>query len=170
MLNKTRLSCALIAAVGIGSTAASAEDGAHRADLLKALPAATVTLQRGLTAASAQGTLLSAKFEVDEGHLQLSVYTAKGGAYSEVIVDHVSGKIAKSEAIDEAEDLTAAKAQAAAVAKGSKPLATAVDKAEQESTGYRAVSVVARMHQKHAVARVELVKGKQFKVVSESLE
>jgi len=170
MLTKTGLSYALVAAIGFVSAAVNAEGGDQHHELLKVLPAATVTLQQGLTAASAQGTPLSAKFEIDEGHLQLSVYTAKGSVYSEVVVDHVTGKIAKSAAISEAEDMMAAKSQFAAVAKGTKPLTTAIDKAEQTLAGYRAVSVVARNWQKHSVAVVELVKGKNFKLMTESLE
>ncbi len=46
----------------------------------------------------------------------------------------------------------------------------AVDKAEQESAGYRAVSVTPMLKQHHAVAMVTLVKGTQFKSASESLE
>jgi len=46
----------------------------------------------------------------------------------------------------------------------------ATDKAEQESAGYRAVSVVPILKQHHAVAMVTLVKGTQFKSMSEPLE
>jgi hypothetical protein len=47
---------------------------------------------------------------------------------------------------------------------------TAVDRAEEESAGYRAVSAVSVLKQHHAVAMVTLVKGTQFKSLSESLE
>jgi hypothetical protein len=40
---------------------------------------------------------------------------AKGTDYSEVVVDHNTGKVAKSEAITTGDDLTAAKAQAEAM-------------------------------------------------------
>jgi hypothetical protein len=54
----------------------------------------------------AQGTAISAKFELDDQkQLQLSVYTMKGNAFSEVVVDHKTGKIAKTEPITEGEDL-----------------------------------------------------------------
>jgi len=148
MLNKTRRMFGLLAALCTSSGALSAEGASKHADLIRALPAATITLQLGLTAAAAQGQPLSAKYEVEGGLLQLSVYTAKGGSYSELVVDHRTGKVTRAVT----------------------PLAIAVQKAEQASRGYRAVSVIARRHQQHAVAIVELLKGKQFKTVSESLE
>jgi hypothetical protein len=57
-----------------------------------------------------------------------------------------------------------------AMAKATTTLKAATDKAEQESAGYRAVSVVPMLKQHHAVAMVTLVKGAQFKSVSEPLE
>jgi hypothetical protein len=170
MLNKTRLMCGLLAALCASTGALSAVGGAKHADLLKALSAAKITLQQGLTAAALQGQPISSEYEVEDGHLQLSVYVVKGGSYSEFIVDHMTGKVTKAEAITEGDDLAAAKSQAAAIAKSVTPLAAALEKAEQASAGYRAVSVVARRHQRHAVAIVELHNGKQFKTVSESLE
>ena len=61
-----------------------AEDDAA---LIKALGSAKVSLQQGLTASQKEGQPISAKFELEDGKLQLSVYTAKDGKYSEVIVD-----------------------------------------------------------------------------------
>ena len=97
-----------------GSLAWSEEDEATGAAVAKYLPSAQVTLQQGLAAAESQGQPISGKFEVDEGHFQLSVYTARGGKFSEVIVDHVTGKIAKSEAITGGDDLADTKKQMAA--------------------------------------------------------
>jgi hypothetical protein len=72
--------------------------------------------------------------------------------------------------LSDAGDVAAAKKQVAAMAKATTTLKAAVDKAEQELAGYRALSVVAVFKQHHAVAMVTLVKGPQFKSVSESLE
>ena len=63
-----------------------------------------------------RGEPISAKFEIVEGRLQLSVYAVKGGKLFEVIVDHNSGKVVKAEPITESEDLTAAQSQSAAMA------------------------------------------------------
>lgn len=123
-----------------------------------------------MTAGESKGQPLSGKFEVDEGHFQLSIYTAEGAALQEVIVDFTTGKIVKTEPLSEADDLAAAKKQVAAMAKATTTLKAATDKAEQESAGYRAVSVVPILKQHHAVAMVKLVKGTQFKSMSEPLE
>ena len=165
---------AAILALGVigptGSVAWSDEDEASGAALAKHLPAAKVTLQQGLTAAESQGKPISGKFEVDEGHFQLSVYTAQDGKYSEVLVDHNTGKVAKTEAITEGDDLADAKKQVEACAKSKKSLGSAVDQAEQASAGYRAVSVTPKLSSGHAVAVVTLLKGTQVKSVSEPLE
>lgn len=107
-----------------------------------------------------QGQPISGKFEVDEGQFQLSVYTAQGSAFQEVIVDYTTGTVAKSGPLD-----AAARQQMAAMAKARTSL-TATDKAEQEN----AVSVTPILKANHLVARLTLVKGAQFKSVSESLE
>lgn len=46
----------------------------------------------------------------------------KGNGFSEVIVDHKTGKVAKAEPITGGEDLTAAKAQSEAMAKAKRSL------------------------------------------------
>ena len=107
---------------------------------------------------------------MEDGHFQLSVYTAQDGKFSEVLVDHNTGKVAKTEAITEGDDLADAKKQVEACAKSKKSLGSAVDQAEQASAGYRAVSVTPKLRSGHAVAVVMLLKGTQVKSVSEPLE
>ncbi|MBI3319127.1 MAG: hypothetical protein HYZ89_00860 [Candidatus Omnitrophica bacterium] len=75
---------ALAAAVLVGTfggdTARGAEDhNKERYELAEALERAKVTLAQGLTASESEGTPISGKFEVEDGKLQLSVYTMKGG-------------------------------------------------------------------------------------------
>src|SRR5215469_382043 len=163
---------ATVLALGViamtGSLAWSDEDEA--AAVAKYLPTAKVTLQQGLTAAQSQGKPISGKFEVEDGHFQLSVYTAQGGKFSEVLIDHNTGKVAKTETITEGDDLADAKKQIKACAKSTKSLQSAVDQAEQASAGYRAVSVTPKLSQGHAVAVVALLKGTQVKSVAEPLE
>lgn len=147
-----------------------ADEAKDQAAVAKQLPSAKVTLSQGLTASESKGQPISAKFEVDEDHFQLSVYTVQGSAFQEVIVDYTTGKVAKSGPLDEAEDVAAAKKQMAAMAKAKTSLKAATDKAEQDNAGYRAVSVTPVLKANHAVAQVSLVKGTQFKLVSEPLE
>ena len=171
MWNLTLAALLTIAALGTdGSVATVDEDEASGAAVAKYMPTAKVTLQQGLTAAESQWKPISAKYEVDEWHFQLSVYTAQDGKFSEVLVYHNTGKVAKTEAITEGEDLADAKKQIAACAKATKPLKSAVDQAEQASPTYRAVSVVPKLSGGHAVAVITLLKGARAKIVSEPLE
>ncbi len=160
----------LVALTLVGSSAALADDASDKAAVAKQIGAAKITLQQGLTAGEAQGQVISGKFEIDEGKFQLSMYTAKGTALQEVVVDYTTGKIAKAEPLSEAEDIAAGKKQVAVMAKATTTLKDAVDKAEKQTPGYRAVSVEPKSKANHAVAMVTLVKGAQFKSVSEPLE
>jgi hypothetical protein len=144
-------------------------DKAH-AELAKALRDAKIPLERGLTASTKEGKPISAKYEVEDGKLQLSVYTLKGDAFSEVIVDHKTGKIAKAEAITAGDDLTQAQAQSEAMAKAKRSLGAAAAAAIAENKGYRAVSVRPAMKDGHPVADVTLVKDTDWKTVSEKLD
>jgi hypothetical protein len=149
---------------------AQQSDDKEHAELAKALKDAKISLQRGMTASATEGKPISGKYEVEHGKLQLSVYTMKGDAFSEVIVDHKTGKVAKTEAISGGEDLTAAKAQSEAMAKAKRSLEAAASEAVKENKGYRAVSVMPALKDGHPVADVTLVKGSEWKTVSEKLD
>jgi hypothetical protein len=169
MKTNTILACVAIMATASVSSAL-ADDAADKAAVAKQIGSAKITLQQGLAAGEAQGQPISGKFEVDEGKFQLSVYTVKGATLQEVIVDYTSGKIAKAGPLSEADDVAAGKKQVTAMAKASTSLKDAVDKAEQQTPGFRAVSVEPKSTANHPVAVVTLVKGAQFKSVSEPLE
>jgi len=136
----------------------------------KALQAAKLSLEKGLAAAERQGKPISAKFEVEDGKLQLSVYTVKQGKFWEVVVDHTSGKVSKTEEIKEGEDLSAAKAQNEAMAKAKKSLRSAVEKAVSGNAGYRAISVVPSLERGQPVVRAVLENATGTKAVSEGLD
>ena len=72
------------------------DDGGQQA-LAQALRYTTTTLQQGLTASEELGQPISGKFEVGNRKFQLSVYTSKGGKFSEVLVDLANGKVANDE-------------------------------------------------------------------------
>ena len=140
--------------------------------LIKGVTDAKVTLQQGLTAAAQQGRPISAKFEVEDGKFQLSVYTAKDGKFSEVIVDHATGKVTKTESITEGQDLAEAKSQSAAMAKAKTKtdLKAAVDKSAATTSGSRAISVTPALKDGHPVASVILLTGQQFQTVEQPLQ
>jgi hypothetical protein len=121
----------------------AAEGAKNASALATAMKEAKVSLAAGLKASEKEGTPISAKFEVEDGKLQLSVYTMKGDKFSEVIVDHKTGTVSKTEAITSGDDLTAAKKQAEAMGKTKRSLREVVEKAEKANAGYKAVSVTA---------------------------
>jgi hypothetical protein len=150
---------------------ALAADEAHeRAELAKALTGTKVTLQNGLKASVSQGKPISAKFEVEEGKLQLSVYTIKGNSFSEVVVDPKSGRVEKAETITDKEDLEHAATQKAAMDKATTTLLSAADNAVKSNSGYRVVGIVPQIQAGHPVADVTLLRGNAFKTVSEKLD
>lgn len=161
-----------IALVGAMCATASvcAEEGGNSPALAKAVAGSSITLQQGLTVSASEGKPISAKYEIDEGTFQLSIYTEKAGKYFEVTIDQTTGKVAKSEAITSGDDLKEAKEQSNAMAKVKGTLKASVDQAEHASPGFRAVSVEPEMKGGHTVAEVTLVKGTQFKSVSQPLE
>jgi uncharacterized membrane protein YkoI len=159
----------LFIAASIAAFALSAR-AEEKGDLAGKMKEAKVSLDRGIAASASTGTPISAKYEVEDGKLQLSVYTAKGGAFSEVIVDHKTGKVAKSEPIKGGDDLTAAKAQNEAMSKAKTSLHAAVSKAVKANKGYKAVSAMPSMKDGHPIADVTLMKGADSKTVSETLD
>src|SRR5712671_2818925 len=78
---------------------ASDDDDEGQEALIKKLGDAKINLQQGLAASEQAGQPISAKFEVDDGNFQLSVYTSRNGKFSEVLVDYMNGKVTKAEPI-----------------------------------------------------------------------
>ncbi len=157
----------LCIAVSVPSQAAGKENPKA---LAKALPEATVSLDQGLKASEAEGKPISAKYELEHGALQLSVYTMKGDKFSEVIVDHKAGSVKKVEVITDAGDLKHAKDQSRAMAKAKSSLEDGVQSAVTANSGYRAVSAMAKMKSGHPVAEVTLMNGAKVKKVIEKLD
>ena len=172
MRSKTVRVLSLIAAVGFWSAAlapAWAEADDPKA-LAAALKDATATLQGGLTASEREGTPISAKFEIEDGKLQLSIYTMKGNDFMEVVADPKTGAIAKAEKITDTDDLKAASSQKAAMAKAKVPLLAATETAVEANTGFRAVSIFPELKGGQATAEVTLLQGTTFKRLVEKLD
>ncbi len=163
----------LAALVGFADqNAIFADDGDDEGQekLIKLLDTSKINLQQGLAAGEQQGQPISAKFEVDEGKLQLSVYTAKDGKFSEVLVDYMNGKVTKAEPITEGDDLAAAKSQSAAMAKAKTTLKEAVDKAVAQSANARVVSAVPSQKDGRPVVSIAFLDGEQMKTVQQPLD
>ncbi len=147
-----------------------AEENEDTAALAKALVEARVPLDQGLKASEREGKPISAKYEIEDGALQLSVYTMKNGAFEEVIVDHRSGSVKKAEKITDEDDLKDAQEQSQAMANAKLPLVDAVEKATKANAGYKAVSVTPSRAGGKPVAEVRLMKGEELKKVTEPLD
>jgi hypothetical protein len=137
------------------------------AALIKAVNSAKVTLQKGLTASQREGRPISAKFEMENGKLQLSVYTEKNGRFFEVIVDHMKGSITKTEPITEGDDLADAKSQSDAMANAKTNLKAAVDKAVGLNL---AVGVAPDIKDGHPVASIIVAKDSKLQTVTPRLD
>jgi hypothetical protein len=166
---------AFLAALVGGTMAAltpawAAEEEKDRAELATALKGAKATLEEGLKASEREGKPISAKFEVEDGKLQLSVYTLKGDAYTEVVADPKTGAVAKAEKITDEEDLEAAGKQKAAMEKATVSLLAATEKAVKANGGFRAVSIYPSIEGGHATATVTLLKSDTYKTVAEKLD
>jgi hypothetical protein len=158
----------MLAVAALASRAESSEDKAGA--LAKALPQASVSLAQGLKTSESAGTPISGKFEMEDGALQLSVYTAKADKFSEIIVDYKSGVIKKTEAITDAGDLKEAAEQSAALGKGKISLDKAVQAAVAANAGYVAVSIVPELTGGHPVSDITLIKGEDVKKVQQKLD
>jgi len=172
MTSKAVSFMALVATIGLWSVVGATARGeeSNPAALAAAMKNATATLQGGLRASEAQGTPISAKFEIEDGKLQLSVYTMKGNDFMEVVADPNTGAVAKAEKITEADDLKEATEQKAAMAKAKVPLLTAAETAVKANAGSQAVSIVPQLKGGQAVAEVTLLQGTAFKKVTEKLD
>ena len=146
------------------------EEKQENPELAKAVNEAKLSLQQGLSASAREGKAISGKFEMEDGKLQLSVYTMKAGKFSEVIVDHQTGKIVKVEPITGGEDLTAAQGQSQAMGNARQTLGAAIARAVRANQGFRAVSAVPELKDGHAIAEVTLVKDGEWRRVSEKLD
>jgi hypothetical protein len=149
----------------------SDEEGENARGLLPQVSAAKVTLEQGLAAAEASGKPLSAKFEIEDGKLQLSVYTKKDGKYYEVVVDHETGAVAKTEEIKGGDDLKAAQHQDRAMAKAKMSLQQAVAKSVAANAGAKAIRASAYTSRKgHVMADIDIVVGGKAKEAPQRLD
>ena len=138
----------------------------EKAELAPVVAGAKVTLEQGLLTSKKNGKPVSAKFEIENGKPQLSVYTIKDGSkYFEVIVDQTSGEIAKADPITGGDDLAQAKEQNDGMFRATRELREAVKEAKRDNPGYSAVSVSSEMKDNHSVATVLLVKDNDWKPV-----
>jgi hypothetical protein len=168
-----KIPTALLAALTVALWAipvGAAMSDKEKAEIAPIVSGAKVTLEQGLATSKKNGKPVSAKFEIENGRPQLSIYTVKDGSkYFEVIVDHSSGEIAKAEPITGGDDLAAAKKQADGLFRATRELREAVKEAKRDNPGYQAVSVWSELKDGHSIATVTLVKDNDWKTVVNDL-
>jgi hypothetical protein len=169
MWNKTLAAVLTAGVIGTTVSVVSFANESSGSAVAKFLPTARVSLQEGLRAAEAQGQPISGKFKVDEGHLQLCVYTAKDGKFSQVLVDQSTGKVTKSDEISASGELAEAQRQLEVYSKSKISLRAAVSQAELAYPGYQAVSVTPTLSNGRPVAVVSLLQGTQTRAIAEPL-
>ncbi len=161
-----------VVAAGLSSAGpgpASAQDDELEA-MATALKDTTFTLQDGLKASEREGQPISAQFEMEDGKLQISIYTTKDDDFSEVVADPKTGAVVKTEKITDSDELNDAADQKAAMAKAKTSLMAAADAALKENSGFRAVSIFPDLRDGHAIAEVTLLQGTTAKKVTEKLD
>jgi hypothetical protein len=156
--------------VALSVATARAEQDADPTELATALMHAPMTLQDGVRASEARGLPISGKYELEDGVLQLSVYTTDGKTFYEVIVDHTSGAVAKSDELSKPGDIRAAQDQVVAMAVAKTSLAALVDRAVQANAGFRAVGVTPTLKAGRLLANVTLVRGLTFMTVEQAFD
>ena len=172
MATRAVLLASLIAAINswsaVGGTAQAEES--DTAALAAAMKTAKATLHRALIASKAHGAPISAKFEIEYGKLQLSIYTMKDNDFMKIVINAKTGTISGVEQITDAMDLNQAMEQKAAMAKANVPLLTAAEAAVNANAGSRAVSIVPELKNGQATAEVTLLTGNAVKKVTEKLD
>jgi hypothetical protein len=154
----------------LGAASSTRAEDLNAAVMAKALQQAHLPLEKAAKLSEREGKPISAKYEIEHDALQLSIYTLKGDRFSEVIVDHTTGAVARDEWITDAKDMEAAQEQAAVMAKAKVTLDVVAEKAVKANTGYRAVSIIPQMEGGRPVAVITLMKGEDVKKVSERLD
>jgi hypothetical protein len=151
------------------STQVQAED-TDQAALAEALEAASATLEDGLRAGGLVGQPISAKFEIENGQLQLSAYAVTGEDYAEVFTSTSAGILMAKEKITDIEDLEAAAGQKKAMELATTTLSAATARALRQNNGSRAVSVIPELQAGRPVAKITLLSRGGLKTVSEDLK
>jgi len=172
-MTRTTIATLLVVLCIAGSSGATEPlNATTREALARAVRGAWLPLESGIVLGESVGKPISAKYEIDDGAFQLSVYALKadGDVFWEVIVDHDAGQIARAEVITDGGDLAAARDQRAAMARAARTLAEATRRAVSANPGYRAVSAYPGLDGERPVAEVTLLGDAGWKVVSERLD
>jgi hypothetical protein len=141
-----------------------------RAGLATAVADAKMSLEQGLTLVMHEGKPISARFEIEDGMLQLSIHRIKDDQFSEVILDPDKKAVAEVDPITSGADYSVAQDQNAAMTRAKRSLLDALTQVLKVNPGFRGVSVFPKIKDGHPVAEITLAKGNEWKTESESLD
>ena len=170
MIGKSLVIGVAAAASLIYASLSSRADDEFLAAVMRELPEASVSLDQALKTSERGGTPISAEYDVEDGDLQISVYTKQDDHFSEVIIDPKSGSIKSIKPLADPKELNEAQAQSAALSKAKLPLAAALGAAVGANSAYRAVSIIPMLGDNEAVAAITLLKGGDIRQVTEKLD
>src|SRR5262245_38021693 len=136
-MKMTHAMLSILALALAAAPAARSEQDEDPVALASALMHVPMKLQDGLRASESRGLPISGKYEIEDGNVQLSVYTTDGKKFYEVIVDHTTGSVAKIDELRKPGDIAAANDQIGVMAIVTTSLAAAADKAVEANSGYR---------------------------------
>ena len=142
----------------------------EREALARELRNAWLPLESGLAVSGSEGTPISAKYEIDNGTFQLSVYTMRGERFSEVVVDHSVGTITKVDVITDSGDLAAAQSQKETMARATRTLEAATAEAVRANPGYQAVSAMPSLDESRPIVEILLLNGTNWRIVHGTLD
>lgn len=161
--------CGFLAAGSLALAQMDDDDDDENPVLGRVVKEAPISLEQGFAASAREGTPISGKFELEVDGAQLSVYTVKGEAFSEVIVDHKTGRIAKVIPITEGNDLIDARSQLVLMKEAYRSLEDTTASAVGAHPGFRTVSATPGRKDGAVVVKVVLTSGAEWTTVYEPL-
>ncbi len=170
MLRCVVLAVSIVVGSGLAAAANDRDDRPDPVALWAAIQDASATLEAGITASEQQGQPIAARFDIQDGDLELLITTKAGDGFTQVVLHTNTAAVLWTEPILASEDLTDATAQNIVMARAKLSLLSAVQRALRDNTGSRAVSVAPELQDGHPIAVVTLLHDKRFMTVSEWLE
>ena len=161
-------SALLFVAVGIPSTV-MAEDVQRDMALAAALKHVKSTLEDGLKAAERIGKPISAKFALEDGTLQLSLWVATEDGFAEFILYPVLRTVTEIYDFRDPDKLKIATEQKLAMDRATMSLLSAAQNAVKANHGLRAASAYPVLQEGDPIAVVTLLDANAVKIVTEKL-
>ena len=128
------------------------------------------TVEQALASAGKGGRPISAKFELDDGDVELSIYVENSMGFREVLANPQTGTAMGATLLTEESDLKDAREQSAAMAKATTTLLASAQHATAANPGARVVSIYPELHDGRPIAVITLLRDDGFSTVTEKLD